>query len=566
MGCRNRLGRLRTSCAILIVLVSQPVHAQGQLAPLAPADAGSLAASSLAASLSNSASPAPPPPPRAQRRPGASTSGDVGLPVPEFQAGANVNVSGSYVTNATGLPGASQMDYVSSLGASVYLHEHSRRASLDANYNGEADFYAKGTLPTQVNNNLQAVANWDIISDHLSLGAKAFAQPVLTSSLGVITADNRVVPNGFQDSYGYYVNPELRLSLGDFAVSETVPSFGQAFFTSPAGSSNFPLIPGIGGPEDTTSRSLTERISSGTDFDRFNWNLVGSLSETARSQSLLSEKAGAANLRYAVSYEFSLLATLGYDAISNSTLLNQNVTGPEALGGFGLTFGKDFSLQVEAGEKYNSPSFFGALHYNISPRTLLSASVDDTIQTPEGQLLDNLTNLAARPDGSLGTAQNVLGNGSPPSLSSFSIQSQGNLALDQNIARYQTATVSFAEDFERNHASASVFATRRTILSGVFFGPQKTDTWGMQLLFSHDFSHLLLGTIGGSYAMDNELGGHAQAFGTQAQMSYQLSRQTSIYLSAQSLHRSSSPSLLALSPLTGTVSDLRATIGISHAL
>jgi hypothetical protein len=86
------------------------------------------------------------------------------------------------------------------------------------------------------------------------------------------------------------------------------------------------------------------------------------------------------------------------------------------------------------------------------------------------------------------------------------------------------------------------------------------------LLFSRDLSRLLLGTIGGSYSIDNELGGEAQTFQAQAQMSYQLSRQTNIYLGAQYLHRSSSASLLAISPLAGSVSDVRATIGVSHTL
>jgi hypothetical protein len=273
-----------------------------------------------------------------------------------------------------------------------------------------------------------------------------------------------------------------------------------------------------------------------------------------------------AELRYAVSYHFFFLATLGYDAITNTIPLNENVAGPIALGGFGMVVGKDFSMQIEAGEKYNKPSLSGYLHYNITPRSLVSAIVSDTVQTPEGQLLSNLSNLAANPDGSMGSSQNVLGTGSPPSLSSFNIQSQGNLAFDQNIARYQTATVSFAEDFERNHASASLFATRRTILSGLLVGPQKTDTLGGQVTLGRNLSRLLLGTIGGSYSIDNEFGPQTSTYGAQAQLSYQLSRQTSIYVNGQYAYRSTSASLLALSPFAGSVSDFRATIGLSHTL
>jgi uncharacterized protein (PEP-CTERM system associated) len=551
---RFYLKRLFMSSAVLTsVLAAQSVHAQS-----VPGLETPNAASPPAASAEQPAA-------LPQHRFGTIYPQNQGPPAPNFQLEANVNFSESYVTNASGLPGATQIDYLSSVGGGVALHEHSRRLSLDANYSGQVDFYAKGTLPTQINNNLQLVGNLDVIHDHLTLGARAFAQPVVVSSLGILTADNRVVPNGFQNSYGYYVNPEFQFKLANFAISETVPSFGQAFFTNPPGTQNFSLIPGLLGPQDTTSRSVIEKVSSGTDFDRLNWNLVASFSETARAQSLLSEKAGLANLRYALGYEFSLLATGGYDAISNTIPLNRNISGPVALGGFALVFGNDFALQIEAGQKYNSPSLLANLHYNITSRFLLTASVNDSVQTPEGDLLNNLSNLTARPDGTLGSAD-VLGNGSTSSLSSYSIQSPGNLSLDQNISRYQTAIISFTEEFGRNHASVSAFGTRRTILSGVFFGPARTDSYGTQILLGRDLTPLLSGTIGGTYSRNTELGGEAQIFQLQGGLSYSLSRQTRIYANAQYLERSSSAFLQSLSPFTGSLSDVRATIGISHQL
>jgi uncharacterized protein (PEP-CTERM system associated) len=398
------------------------------------------------------------------------------------------------------------------------------------------------------------------------MSAKAFAQPIIISDLGIATADNRIVPNGFSNSYGYYVNPDLRFHLGDLVTSETLPSFGQAFFTNPPGSLPILGIPGLTFPEDTTSRGLTQKFSAGTHFDQLNWDLVGSLSETARTQSLLSEKAGIANLRYGLGHQFSLLATGGYDAISNSTGLNQNVSGPVALGGFGLTFGQEFSLQAEAGRRYNDFSFFGSLRYEITPTALLVAEANDSVQTPEGQLLNNLTNLTARQDGSLGSARDVYGDGSPSSLSSFNLQSQGNFAEDQNIARYQTFTVSFSEDFTRNHLNLNADATRRTILSGVFIGPRTTESWAVQAVVARDLTPLLRASIGGSYGADNEFGGNGNTLGLNGQLNYQLSRQTGIYLGLQYRDRDSSPNLQALSPFTGDLSDFRATIGLSHTL
>ncbi len=179
-----------------------------------------------------------------------------------------------------------------------------------------------------------------------------------------------------------------------------------------------------------------------------NWKLVGSFSETARQQSLFSEKSGIADGRYAITYEWSLLLTSGYDAIRQA-LVRTTFSGPVAMGGFGLTLGQDFSFQAEAGERYNSPSFNGNLRYNLSPSSMLTANANDYVQTPEGQLLNNLTNLTALPTGQLTAMNNVLENGTASSLSSFNVQSPDNPTLDQFISRYQTAVVTFTEKFER---------------------------------------------------------------------------------------------------------------------
>jgi uncharacterized protein (PEP-CTERM system associated) len=561
--------RLCLSSAVLALMAaSQPAQAQSQPAVATLPVVGTVTENSTQPQLASPAEDLPtrvPAPARPQPRRGYPIINQ-GPPGPEFQAGAAVNVSDSYVTNATGFPGAAGGDYLTTLGFSTYVHEHSRRLSLDGTYSFGADFYARNSIPTQISNNLQAVLNADVVPNYLTMSAKAFAQPIIISDLGFATANNRIVPNGFSNSYGYFVNPDLHFRLDSFATSETVPNFGQVFFTNPPGSIPILTIPGLNAPQDATVRGLTEKISSGTDFDRMNWDLIGSLSETARTQSLLSEKAAIANLRYALGHEFSLLATGGYDAISNSTGLNQNVSGPVALGGFGLTFGTEFSLQFEAGQRYNDLSFFGNLRYEITPSALLVATVNDAVQTPEGQLLNNLTNLPARQDGSLGAARDVYGNGSASSLSSFNLQSQGNVAQDQNIARYQTIIVSLSEDFIRNHVSLNANATRRTILSGIFIGPRTTESWSVQGVLGRDLTPLLRASIGGSYGVDNQFGGDGSTLGLDGQLTYSLSQQTSIYLSAQYRNRNSSPTLQALSPFTGNLSDFRATIGLSHAL
>jgi uncharacterized protein (PEP-CTERM system associated) len=527
---------------------------------------GPLASSSVGPLATSAAGTAVPGTPSTGPGGGMNLSNAAAWTGPEFQWNASILASETYVSNASGIPGASQSDYMSILGFTSDLHEHSRRITLDANYNLTTNFYANGTVPTQISNYLQALGNVDVIPEYLDLDMRVFAQPVVTSNFGAVSADNVEIPGAFRNSYGYFGTPDLHFNWGDFASFKTMPSYGQVFFTIPPGTSTANTIPDLAGPENTTVRSVTEEISSGTDFDRLNWKLVGLLSETDRQQSLLSEKSGTVDGRYALNYEWSLLVTAGYESIAESSGLLHDLTGPVAMGGIGLTLGQNFSFQAEAGERYNSLSFNGNLRYNLSPTSLLTASANDYVQSPEGQLLNNLTGLTALPDGTLTTADQVLENGTASSLTPFNVQSADNPALDQFVSRYQTVVVSFLEDFERTQASLSVFGTRRTLLTAGFTGPGTADSWGVRMMASRNISPLLTATLGGDYSNNEEFGGQASTIAVHGELNYSLSRATSIFLRSSYIDRLSSSSLIALSPLTGSVTDFNATLGIRHTL
>lgn len=562
MTCKMKFGRLvLPSAAFAIIAGSGGAIAQVKTPDGAEAPGYKVAASSVAPSAADAPVSSPAIGPSADE--GASPNAPT-LLGPEFQLNASASFSESYVSNATGYAGHSEPDYLSMLGFSSDAHEHSRRITFDANYNFTADFYAKGGVPTQIGNTLQALANVDVIPEHLDLNLKGFAEPIVTGNFGVLSAGDRVVPGGFTNSYGYTAAPDLKFNWGNFAILHTIPSYGQVFFETPAGTSAANTIPLFGGPTNTTLRSLTEEIDSGTDFDRLNWKLLGQFSETAQPHNLLSEKSGIADGRYALNYEWSLLVTAGYDSISQTQSFTHNLSGPVALGGFGLTLGKDFSLQLEAGQRYHSLSFDGNLRYDLSPSSKLIASATDAVQTPNSQLLSNLSSLTALPNGSFASANDVLANGTASSLSSFSVQSADRLSLNQLTSRYQTVTAAFIEAFGRTQATLSAFGSRITTLTPVATGAINGEAWGVELMGSRNLSPLLTATLGGGYTDDREFGNQAKILSAEGELNYSLSRKTSVYLRSFYLHRTSSASLLAVSPLSGDMDDFQIALGISH--
>jgi hypothetical protein len=313
------------------------------------------------------------------------------------------------------------------------------------------------------------------------------------------------------------------------------------------------------------SRTVTQQFLSGPDFNRFNWTLTAMASETDQGHRLLAEQAGVGNFSYAILPNLNLLATAGYDNIRYPIAMSQKISGPIWLGGLGGKLGPDLSFEFQAGRKYHSDSYFANLRYAITPTLLLTGSANDVVTTPEGQLLNSLTNLTASPTGQLGSTQGLLQNNNFASLLGFDAQSQGGL-FDQNLARYQTGFLALSGDYERNHASVSAYVTRRTILSGVVVGSPRQDYWGGTLSYSRDLNRLLRGTLSGSYSNDQEFGGNARLYSFDARLNYTLSPLTNVYVDAGYLRREPSGRIQNLSPVSGTLSDVILTVGLTHTL
>jgi len=495
----------------------------------------------------------------------SGVSGFVGSLIPGFNFAARVNLSESYATNVSGYSTGARSDWITNAGIGLNMNQHSARVSFDANYNGSVYLYAGDTQNTQFTNDLQALGTIIVIPDYVNFNARAFAQPVVTSNVGIVTAGGPQGNNGFNNSYGFSGGPDITFRLGNFANSVTTATYGAAYFTQPNGFT-FPGIPGVAGPQNTEMRSFSQKFLSGTDFSRLNWSLVGMMQEMDRPQGLFSEKTAVGHFQFAINREISLLGTGGYDKISNTRPLSKDLSGPIGMGGIALTLGEDFYLQFEVGEKYQDISYQGSLRWNIGPTAVLTGSATDTVTTPEGQLLDSLSSLTASSNGALTSSAALYGNGSTSALSSFNAQGSGSLSYNQNISRYQSINLNYSQDFGRDHAMVAIYASKQTILDMFFFGPPETNSWGANATFSHDLTRLMSASVGGGYTRYQELGGHAGVYNVNAGLNYTLSPSTSVYLRGDYLTRKSSTTLQNLSPFTGSLDDIRVTVGLSHEL
>ena len=371
-----------------------------------------LAAGSSAAGYAQTAMPPPGLPPANQTPPqgGAPAPAVLGPPtlrLSGFASTFSIELTETYTSNVSGVGTSAttsvQDDFITSLGVSLGLHDHTLRFDGDLNLRVLGDHYASNSSYDHIYSYLNGLATLTLVPEHLIVRGSAFATPLLINNLGPIGAGGRPVAagsnSGLRDTYGYSIGPVLAFRLGDFATSETSLTQSSVFFVEPNGLTVPGTVPGQTPATDWYSYSAVERLSSGSDFNQLNWTLTGSFDQTTQPGLDFKQVAGVADTQYAVSREFAILATLGYQSLTSNQTLVQDLVGPVLMGGFLLTLGPNFEISARAGKQFDYPSYIGNIRYQIGGFTTFSASLTDTVTTPAGRLIGGLSQMGVNNQG-----------------------------------------------------------------------------------------------------------------------------------------------------------------------
>jgi uncharacterized protein (PEP-CTERM system associated) len=490
-----------------------------------------------------------------------------------FWLNLDLDLSETYLTNVLGsaVPNQQKGDYDSRARIDLGLHDHTERLTADVSYSLAADYFLQNSSHFRVTNNLNALADAIIIPGNLFLDARAFAAPVYVSSLGALAPSGATLPGNagnIRDTYGYEAQPKLTFRLGDFAKSDLTAQYGAAYLVQPSGAPAATPTPGLTPPPaNISSFSITEGISNGSFFNRMNWDLSGSYADQSSSAIRLMTTAGLADLKYAVSREFQLLTKVGYETFDASPALTRNLNGIVAMGGVRFTLGPAFDGSILAGRQYNSPSYTGDLHYEMSPTSSIVAALKDTVTTPAARLLENLSNMAATDEGAIVDSSYLLSGGVPSTFSTFDDIPEDNTSFDNAIARYRTARATLLYETLRTHLSLTAFGTIKDDLSPVTTGTQTRQTSvGLTFLASRNLTPNTTATLGTTYSVQTILGGRDNIISFNGEIRYALAPDMSLYARAAYVQRLSSSSLVTISPFDGNVSDAQFTIGIRRLL
>ena len=446
------------------------------------------------------------------------------------------------------------------------LHDRTRRFQGDLAYSLVGDFYPQYNSLNTFQNYLNALANAELMPETIFLNARAFAWPAFLNRLGALYASpgNASSLNN-RNVYGYTLTPDLRTRFRDIARSDLSLSRDEVLFDEPAGAAIGPAPP-LGSPLNTVTNSVTERLSSLTFFDRFQWVLLASASDTSQDRFHASQRIGTADLNYRLSRPFTVLSTIGYQKYKSSPALTQDISGLIAYAGFHYSPDPSFQLTFKAGRQYNQPSYIGNLQYQITATSAFLVSVDDVVSTPQQRFLGNLSNINATAQGGFYQAntqlpdESVFSNLPPSSTQVINPSPADGLSLDNAVSRYRTGTATLIHKMPLTTYSFSVYGTVRDYLTSIpsNIDPRQT-VIGTRLEVSHSFRRDLSGGVSVDYSAAREFGGIDKIFLASTNLDYVVTPVWTVFVRGSYLNREGGTSLFFGS---GALSDVLISLGI----
>jgi predicted porin len=413
------------------------------------------------------------------------------------------------------------------------LHYDKPRLLINANYVLTAQYWGKSHRQNHISHRLNLSSRLTVVPEMLFLNTNAFASPAELTRGGGLSASGEPIDRfNSRDVYGYSVSPEFLLRFQDYATSSLTASHGGVFFVRPA-TDNSGTPPPITPAQNAFSTMATEQLSSGTYFDRVQWKLIGSYSQSTQTVRTQTQEEGLANLTYALTHAVRVFVTGGYSNYKSSVTLAKDLSGPTALGGITYTLGPDVVFTAEAGTQHNFPTYMGSARWSITPLTMFIAEATDEITTPQGDILSRLGGGVG--GGDLGGG---LGLGSYGGSSPFG---PGGLPLDNSINRVRRVEATLTHTLDQLHLSVSAFGTERDRLDVPVNSPvlPRTSVYGLRASASRALNSHMTAVISTSYSRGNEFGGRDNIISADASVTYHLSDTIDLYLSDHFVHRDS---------------------------
>lgn len=309
----------------------------------------------------------------------------------EWRITPRIEVDETYNDNITLAPkGREKADFITTISPGIGVRGTGRRVSLNLDYDPQALFFARESDNDQQRQRLRGGGQVELWEKVLFLDAQASINQQVVSSTGGVGGTDLSASQNLTTVQTYNIGPTFKHHFGPYADSETRYQFSAVTVDSE-------------NVADTTSNTASFVLRNGRYFTDLGWTLTLNESRTERSggtattvntftNTASDRRLAKADTRYAINSMFSLLAGVGYEKIKDVSLLQQ----PDGLlWDAGVLFrpSRTSSFKVTHGRRFGDPNTAVDVSYQIGPKTTLTASYDQTIQTSQGLLSDSLSRI-----------------------------------------------------------------------------------------------------------------------------------------------------------------------------
>jgi uncharacterized protein (PEP-CTERM system associated) len=355
------------------------------------------------------------------------------------------------------------------------------RSSLNLNYNFNRTFYHRKTQADENRNALAANGQVELWKRIFFVDGQAAISQVIED--GTQAAANSPTGQNVNrtEARSFNVSPFLRQHFGQWLETEPRVTYNKTTTESD-------LV------EDTTTRTATFTVNGGRRFALFPWSIVALDRKTQNdgAQPSEQERRVDGSFSYVLDRKLTLTGGVGWEDIQDPGLNDQS-KGITWSGGFTARPSSRTSLQFSYGDRNGDSNISASASHRLSARTSVIASFNESIQTSQSLIAQQLLNLTTDPNAG---GVPVLVNGSPlldpvsgdPVFGVTSTQ----LGLSESTFRQQIFRLNFNGTRQRNTFNGGGFWEERvTESTGI-----KETNYGGNLSVRRRLSSRLNGNVG----------------------------------------------------------------------
>lgn len=405
----------------------------------------------------------------------------------EWEILPRVEVVETFTDNARSTDGGEEVDAITTVTVGVGVIGTGRRVRLNLDYDLSRDIYLDNSDLNGNRQSLLGAGNIELYEDHFFVDGSAAISEVSLRRTGVVTAGVRTASADQSRVFTYNLSPYFVRRYGGWAESELRYSLSQTMFMeTDVGTTAAP-------PADTETREILGSIRSGRRFTRILWELSTNTTTTEGADGGASSRRRTQEIsgEFLVNRHWALLARAGLEDFKDGSLDSDARGGFFWLGGVRLNPGPRSEFRLEYGRRFGGTIWSGDMSYQIGPKTSLTASYEEDIQTQTGAFTDALAGLVRDP------------------TTGLLIDPVTGVAVDPNVPR-----VDFADDtFKTRSFDIAINGTRgrNSFNVSAFFVTQDFDSgggsnqfWGIDASIDRRLRRTLDGGLQANFSQTSE--------------------------------------------------------------